>query len=474
MTQSRDERDPKAAGTGAMVRPTPGALAAIVALGLASALWTLFQWTQLIAARTGGSSFCGLGDSTACAEIWDSGFATGVQEWTGLPVAGWGLAWSLGASFLPLWALMRRAGRGRAEEPSPAWVATVWMALAGVGAVLLLAGVSIAYGSLCTTCALTYALTTAYAATCFVQTPPHTLPLARGVSPAVLSLALGFALLFVPGLRTPMSRDAEARKALLQVAGEQAAERRVDEPAPGSAEAEAAEDPMQRLRQLLQELPPQLRQLFADELLRYASADPVPARPPRALLGPEDAPVRLTQFTDALCGHCANLHETLSQLRTALPAGSFAIESRHFPLDSACNPALEGDSAHPVRCLAAAAKICLEGREGAFDYAHRLYLRQSGLNEEDVYGQVEPWMSRDELERCIESPATDARLEEDIAWALEHDIEGTPLVLINGRPVAPFGPLLYALILTRGDADHPIFDSLPDGVLRDPHAGHDH
>ena len=47
-------------------------------------------------------------------------------------------------------------------------------------------------------------------------------------------------------------------------------------------------------------------------------------------------------------------------------------------------------------------------------------------------------------------------------------------MLINGGPVAPFGPLLYALILTRGDAEHPVFDGLPKGVIRDPHEGHQH
>ena len=70
--------------------------------------------------------------------------------------------------------------------------------------------------------------------------------------------------------------------------------------------------------------------------------------------------------------------------------------------------------------------------------------------------------------------ATKDKLAQDIAWATAHKIEGTPLVLINGEQVAPLGPLLYALILTRGNADHPVFDGLPEGKIRDPHAGHGH
>ncbi len=465
-------------------RPTPLALAAIIGLGVVHALWALFQWTQLVAARTGGTSFCGLGESTACAEIWDSPFATAIQEASGMPVAGWGLVWSLASVALPVVALKRRAEPARAQNgPDPAWVATIWMAVAGVVAVVVLVTASISYGALCTTCALTYTLVAAYAATCFVQTPPQSLPLARGISPATIALAVSLAVLFIPGFNTPMSEAAEGRKALLKVAGEQNAtfgrenpnaseEKRAPEPV---AEASLApQEPLSGLRQLLTELPPQLRQVFADELLRYASAEPVALREPRGLVGSPDAPIRLTEFTDALCSHCANLHETVGQLLTALPPGSFSVEARHFPLDAACNSALTGESTLPVRCLAARAEICMEGRADALDFAGLVYQNQRNLTEEQVYDLAARFRPRDDLAACVASDATQAKLQADIDWALEHGIEGTPLVLLNGRPVAPFGPLLYALILTGGDAAHPVFADLPEGVLRDPHEGHAH
>ena len=67
-------------------RPAASGLAALTALGVAHALWALFQWTQLVAARTGGQSFCGFGDagSQACAAVWDSAFASAVQAYTAL------------------------------------------------------------------------------------------------------------------------------------------------------------------------------------------------------------------------------------------------------------------------------------------------------------------------------------------------------------------------------------------------------
>jgi hypothetical protein len=461
-------------------RPTPRALAGVVALGFAHALWALFQWTQLVASRTGGSSFCGLGESTTCAEVWDSPFATLVQDWTGVPIAGWGLVWSLAAFGLPLWTLAARAGGSRDEDgtPNSFWLATLWVALAGVAGVISLIIATLSFGALCLTCSLTYAVVVAYAATCFAQTPPFGRPirqqLVRGLSPAVVAIALSLAVVFVPGLRTPMNHAAEGRKALLKLAGERDASGGRTSRSASADPAAAGGPPLEGLRVLLAELPAQLRQVFADELLRYASAEAPPIRTPRALIGPPAAMVRLTEFTDALCTHCATLHETVSQLQAALPPGSFNLEARHFPLDSACNAEIEGESTTPVRCLAARASICMEGHSGAFAFAGRIYEHQQGLTEEQVFQVASQWMPREELSACVESPETDAKLQDDVAWATEHGIEGTPMVLLDGRPAAPFGPLLFALILTQGDTTHPIFASLPEGVLRDPHEGHDH
>ena len=57
-------------------------MALVVSLAGLHGLWALFQWTQLVAAGTGGRPFCGISDSSACVEIWDSSFASAVQGWT--------------------------------------------------------------------------------------------------------------------------------------------------------------------------------------------------------------------------------------------------------------------------------------------------------------------------------------------------------------------------------------------------------
>jgi serine/threonine-protein kinase len=167
------------------------------------------------------------------------------------------------------------------------------------------------------------------------------------------------------------------------------------------------------------------------------------------------------RHTDIRCGHCADLHRTLAQLRAHLPEGSFSVVSRQYPLDRACNATLRGEPRDPVRCLAARALICAEGQPGAFDYAGALFERQATLGADDVRALARQHVPQVEVEACLASPDTERELQEDIALAAAHGIDGTPLVLVNGRRGTSFGPFLYAVVLTGGAADHPAFAGLP-------------
>jgi serine/threonine-protein kinase len=142
-----------------------------------------------------------------------------------------------------------------------------------------------------------------------------------------------------------------------------------------------------------------------------------------------------------------------------LPVGSFALEPRQFPLDAECNPAVQMKSEDGVRCLAAQAMICLE--KDWLRFADALFENQRWLTTKKIYDFASPFMARERLEACVSSPETQAKLQDDIAWAMQHDIQGTPLVLVNGREVPASVQLLYALILAEADPDHPAFAVLP-------------
>jgi serine/threonine-protein kinase len=423
-------------------RPRLRTLDAAVALGLLNAVWAAIQWKELLDARSGTPAFCLLGASDACETVLNSAFAVAVERWALLPVAGWGLAWSLVASALPLWTRIN-AGRGRPSDAP--WSATLLTAAAGIGSIPALVLASFSAGALCTNCALTYLMVGAYAAVCARDLEPPVLNrLRRGLPIAGAATVTAFLLLLTPALRTSSTRGGPLAPGV-----------------PGDPD----------LASLLGSLSPADLQELSNALAVYANAEAVPLRPPRSLVGPAFAPVRITEFSDILCGHCAELHVTLTQIRRSFPAGSFAVEPRQFPLDAACNPYAAQLKGKPVRCTAAKTLICAEGEPYAFDLAGALFENQRSLTEAKVYALAKPYVARAKLAACIAAPATQAKLADDIRWAMQSRLKGTPLVLVNGRTGSAFAPFLRAIVLAGGDADRPAFAKLPEPGIPKP-GGH--
>ena len=128
-------------------------------------------------------------------------------------------------------------------------------------------------------------------------------------------------------------------------------------PAQAGSPGTGSPDRDRQLVDFVTSLTPRLQQVLSDSLFIYGRS-PAQAPPPaRRLVGPETAPVRITEWTDVLCEHCADLHATLLALRANLPPGSFSVDSRQFPLDGTCNPLLQPREGESVRCLAAKARI---------------------------------------------------------------------------------------------------------------------
>lgn len=425
-------------------RPSAGSLVALVALGAAAALWSLFLWGELLLSRSGATPYCPLGEAAACSALWDAAFARAVHTWSGIPVAGWGMVWGLAAAALPLLALQRFAdGQKAAALVSGARVT----AAAGAVGVLVLGAVAAASGTFCGGCFVSYLIVAGYAGIALFGWQHLGLPeLPRGVANAAGATAAAFLLLLYPGRSTPRSAAEAGREAVARGA------------AAGASGAAASSNRM--LAEFLAELTPGLRQTLSDSLYQFRAGIALPLPPARFLIGNADAPLRITEFTDVLCDHCAQLHETLRQLENVAPKGSFSVEPRQFPLDAACNAAVER-SGSPLRCLAAKAQICLEGNASAFAYSGVLFAKQKTLSEADVFALAEPYLSRAKLQACVASPETAAKLRDDVELAVRYQLEGTPLVLVNGRKGVAFPPFLYAVVLTGGSADDPLFASLP-------------
>ena len=383
--------------------------------------------------------------------------ATAIHRRTGLPIAAWGLAWSAVLFALTLVGLSRLAS---GSQPGAAIVSAVRLtAAAGLAAVIVLLVSSLVSGAICVGCIVTYLLVGAITAIGLFAWRREGWPASlRGGATAATGLAAAFVLLLYPGLHTPRSSGEAGRRAVAAAAE--------GTPATTAAPVRGVSvDPSRdsKIAEMIAALDPGGRQTLADSLAIYRASKPVNLPAPRALTGPSDAPVRITEFTDILCEHCASLHETLNTLKKYAPPGSFSVDARQFPLDGRCNPQFSAGKGDDVRCVAAAVRICAErsGREP--ELAGALFAKQAGLTREAVLAIASDYQPPEALAACIASPATRATLESDLAAAAPFDSDGTPIVAVNGRRGTSFGPFLYAMILTRGDSENPAFDVLPPG-----------
>lgn len=438
--------------------PPARLFAVLVALGALATVWAVVLWGELVRARAGGTPFCAFGQDD-CADLWNAGFAKAVQAATGVPVAGWGVVWGLVALGVPLVSLLGAAeGRRRSAAES----ATALAAAVGVGGVVVLLGASVAAGTFCSSCAVTYVVTLAYGVVAFLAwRRGMDGPSSSGATVASGAVLAAWLLVLVPGLRTPGDVAAQGERALREVAESAGSGRPGGQGGRAGSAASANADAASSIAQMIANLPPEARQALADSLYLYRNAPALPPEEPRALHGPADAPVRITEFTDPLCPHCATLHGTLKYLRDVLPAGSFSVDSRQFPLDGNCNPHLEVRGPESVRCVASRARVCLEESDFADTFAEVLFQRQDALTPAAVRDAASPFVAASDLEACLASGETAAKLRADADYAWKYRPDGTPLVLVNGRQGTSFGPFLYAIVLTGGDPDHPAFEGLP-------------
>jgi serine/threonine-protein kinase len=449
--------------------PTGRSLGALVVLGALSALWALFLWAELVVARSGGTAFCAVSEGIDCTALWDGDFASSVHKLTRLPVAGWGLLWGGLATAFPLIALITKS---EGSPSIPAVTATRLIGAAGAVSTLGLAGISIASGTLCIGCLGTYVLVVLYAVVSLWAWRDQGFPEAsRAITQAFLGFVVGFAVLIYPGIQTP-TNAAKAGDAAIAAASKtppKPANGTATPPKPANKEPPAfatgpgTGDPEtdQQVEAFVLSLPPQLQQMLSDALHMYNDSATFETEPPRALHGSADAPLKIVDWTDPLCGHCAQLFDTIKQIEAAVPPGSFSVESRYYPLDGNCNPQVPRKSEDGLRCTIVGAQICMEGREGADSFTKMVFDNQRSMNGEMLEGIAKRYIPLEELKACIESDATAKKLESDLKYASKLNPDGTPIVMVNGKKAPGFGPFLYAMILTKGVGQHPGFKHLP-------------
>lgn len=169
-------------------------------------------------------------------------------------------------------------------------------------------------------------------------------------------------------------------------------------------------------------------------------------------LGPENAPIKIVEFSDFECPYCARFSKTLHEVHKAYP-DTVAIYFSHFPIDSACNPM--AGRLHPSACYAAQAALCAHDAEDKFWEVHDALFEhfdevragddpRAGLSESKLLSIAERVkLRRESFLSCVDDEFTRNRVTMQIARAHKIGVKSTPTWLINGNLQEGAGSFAY-------------------------------
>lgn len=162
--------------------------------------------------------------------------------------------------------------------------------------------------------------------------------------------------------------------------------------------------------------------------------------------GPADAPVTIVEFGDLECPSCRAEAPILRQLIPGLYPGKVRVVFKDYPLESI----------HPWARAAAIAGRCIFHQSGQafWKFYDWDYDNQDEMTPENLKSKVLGWargngVNATELERCIDTRATDAEITRSIAEGHAAGVTGTPTLFVNGRKSPLRIPEVEAMI----DAD---------------------
>ena len=146
--------------------------------------------------------------------------------------------------------------------------------------------------------------------------------------------------------------------------------------------------------------------------------------------GPSDAPVTIVEFGDLECPSCRAEAPLLRELIPELFPGKVRIVFKDYPLESI----------HPWAHEASLAGRCIfrQNPQTFWKFYDWDYENQDDITPENLKSKVLGWaagngLNAAQLDRCIDTKATDEEVARNISEGRAAGVHGTPTLFVNGR-----------------------------------------
>jgi protein-disulfide isomerase len=157
------------------------------------------------------------------------------------------------------------------------------------------------------------------------------------------------------------------------------------------------------------------------------------------ILGPEDAPVTIIEFSDYECPFCRRYNiETFDQIM-ATYEGQVRYIYKDFPLTSI----------HPNALPAASAALCAHEQGEFWDFHNKLFLMEMDLSKESYLQYAEDLeLDMVAFTECLEEDRFEDQVMADFDFAANLGVSSTPTFFINGIPVVGAQPFeIFAQVI---------------------------
>ena len=166
---------------------------------------------------------------------------------------------------------------------------------------------------------------------------------------------------------------------------------------------------------------------FEETRLELANKVTGPAR------GPTDAPVMIVEFSDLQCPHCKEANPTIEKLLNENPNIHFVFQNFPLPMH---NWAQKG--AAYADCVGRASN------DAFWKYLHSVYDAQAEITAENADQKLTELADKvgskgTDIAACSIRPETQSRVEASMNLGKSVDVNATPTLFINGRPVGASG-----------------------------------